>query len=327
MPANLPPQYFEVEKRYRAAKNVSDKLAALEEMLRIMPKHKGTDHLQADLKAKIAKLKREPAKKVVRAGVSHMIPKEGAGQVVLVGPANTGKSSLLAALTAAKPEVADYPHTTLKPTPGMMNHEDVAIQLIDLPPLSEDYNEPWLFDLVRRADLVWLVLSVESPLSGLETTERVLADRKIGLYPAGMEPDEDMEPGWYYKEAVLVATGSDRPDAAENLEIFEELTEGRWPPLAVSTVTGQGLAELGRATFEALDIIRVYTKQPGKEPDLDQPFTLPAGSTVEDLAGKIHKDLQAKLSSARIWGSGAFDGQVVQRDHVLADKDVVEIRA
>ncbi len=327
MPANLPPDYHEAEKRWRAAKTAAEKIAALEEMLRIMPKHKGTDKLQADLKARIAKLKKEPPKKGARRGFSPMIPKEGAGQVALVGPPNSGKSSLVARLTKAKPEVAAYPHTTLKPTPGMMPFEDIAFQLIDLPPLSEDYTEPWLFDLIKRADLVWAVVDGTSPLTQFEKIEALLTVKRIQLIPVGQELPEDLLAGWTYLEAVVVATGSDKAETAENLLILDELMEGRWPIWAVSTVTNQGLEELKRATFGALDIIRVYTKLPGKPPDMGAPFTLARGATVADLAAKIHKDFSDKLRHARVWGSGVFDGQTVPREHILSEGDVVEIHA
>lgn len=330
MPANLPPPYYQAEERYRAAKNNSDKLAALEEMLRIMPKHKGTDHLQADIKGRIAKLKKEPTGKTATRIMSQLIDREGAAQVALVGPANSGKSSLVAALTKAEPEVADYPHTTQKALPGMFFWEGVGFQLIDLPPLSPDYNEPWLFDQIRRADLVWLVLSGLNPLTGRETALEVLGRRKIGLAPVGRELEGDLEPGWYYKEAMAVVTGADLADTGENLEIFDELLtdEGQepYPRQVVSTLTGQDMDKLGPRTFEALGLIRIFTKQPGKEADLKDPFTLAVGATVDDLAARIHKDVQAKFQSAKLWGSAAFDGQVVQRDYVLADGDVVEIK-
>ena len=326
MPANLPPQYHEAEKLFRAAKTPADKIAALEEMLSVMPKHKGTDKLQADLKARLAKLKRMPQKKGGRKGPTYLIPREGAGQVALVGQPNSGKSSLVATLTKARPQVAAFPHTTREPTPGMMPYLDIAFQLIDLPPASEDYTESWLFDAIRRADLIWLVVSGASPLTELEKTEALLADKKIILHPAHAPLPEEETEGQIFK-TLLVATGLDRAEAEENLEIFEELMGGRWPVRAVSVVSGQGLAELGRLTFEALEIVRVYTKQPGKPADRDQPYTLPQGSTVLDLAAAIHKEIAETFRHARLWGSGAFEGQTVPADYVLAEGDIVEIRA
>ena len=324
MPANLPPTYHEAEDRYRAATSTGEKIEALEEMLRIMPKHKGTDKLQADIKSRIAKLKRQPKKKGATRAFSHRIPKEGAGQIALVGPPNSGKSSLVRRLTHATPEVAEYPFTTREALPGMMRFEDVAFQLIDLPPLSNEYVEPWIYDGIRAADMLWLVLDEENPLDGLELTRGLLEAKRIRMLPVGSDPPE-RQPGWSIKKTLMVLTGLDRPGAAENVEILDELLEVRWPKVAVSSVSGEGLEQLGRTTFEALEIIRVYTKQPGKPADREQPFTLPVGSTINDLARTIHKDLQEQLKFARIWGGAVFDGQTVQKDHRLVEGDVVEI--
>jgi len=325
MPANLTPIYREAEAKFKAAVTREEKIAGLEEMLRVIPKHKGTEHLQADLRSRLSKLKQEPKKKAGSKGLSHKIPKEGAGQVALVGGPNSGKSSLVAALTHANPEVAAYPLTTLKATPGMMPYEDVGFQLVDLPPLCHEHVEPWVYDLIRAADLAWLVVSVRAPLQGLELTEELLSSKAIGLYPAGSEAPEAPRPGWTYKKTVLVVTGMDLPGADGDLEALEELVDLPWPRAAVSTTTGSGMPELGATTFEALDIIRVYSKEPRKDPDMTRPFTLRRGSTVEDLAKAIHKEIAEEVKFARVWGPSAFDGQSVQGHHVLAEGDVVEL--
>ena len=381
MPANLPPDYHRAEERFRTAKTAQEKIEALEEMLRIMPKHKGTDHLQADIKARIAKLRRQPAKKGARAAHSYVIPREGAGQIALVGPANTGKSSLVRLLTHATPEVADYPFTTREPTPGMMPFEDIAFQLVDLPPLSMEHIEPWVFDLVRHADLLWVVLGGANPHEEFEETRTILAARNIQLRPAeraaageglpaeggagpgipsrsrpesrpdplfasstagtghairisgtrlpALQAGREAQPSAFgpVKTGLLVVTGLDRREVREELDALDELLDRRWPFVAVSCKNGVGLEDLKRRTFEAARIIRVYSKQPGKPPDRSAPFTLGRGSTVGDLAERIHKDLLAHLRFARVWGPSAFDGQTVQRDHVLAEGDVIEIHA
>lgn len=342
MPANLTAPYKAAEERFRKAVTPEEKIAALEEMLSVIPKHKGTEKLQADLKSRLAKLKRAPRKKPGSRGPSHRIPGEGAGQIALVGPPNAGKSALVAGHTHAEPEVAPYPFTTREATPGMMPFRDVAFQLIDLPPLSDEYVEGWVYDLVRGADLVWLVLDVERAMEGLEAVERLLAEKAIGLVPARLagdgegeaaagdgagtaEPPEERRPGWSYQETVLVLTGIDRPDAREDLPLLEALIEIPYPRVAVSSETGEGIDALGELTFRALRILRVYTKEPGKEPDMDQPFTLPIGSTVDDLARTIHKEIAEGLKFARVWGESTHDGQRVQGGHPLEEGDVVEL--
>ena len=327
MPANLTPEYHRAEERFRGARTPEEKVAALEEMLRVIPKHKGTDHMQADLRARIAKLRRESAKKGGRAGFSYVIPREGAGQVALAGPPNAGKSALVRALTHATPTVADFPFTTREPVPGMMQFEDVAFQLVDLPPLSVQHVEPWVFDLVRHADLVWLVVDGRDPLPGIDEVFRLLDARRIAL--VGARPDANVSDadGTTRRKALLVLTWMDDPEVAGAVDVVDEWLERRWPIVTVSSTTGEGLDRLRRRTFEAFDVIRVYTKEPGKPADRRAPFTLPREATVGDLAERIHKDLRATIKFARVWGPSAFEGQAVQKDHVLAEGDVVEIHA
>ena len=313
MPANLTPDYHRAEDRFRQAITVEDKIDALEEMLRVVPKHKGTDGLQGDIKARIAKLRKQPPSKAGKAVHSHLIPREGAGQIALVGPPNTGKSSLVAALTHARPAIAEYPFTTREATPGMMRFQDIAFQLVDLPPLNEEHVEPWVFDMVRRADLLWIVVTVENAVDGLELTRRVLHAKGIEIEAV--------------KRALVVTTGIDREGGEEDIAIVDELLEHRWSLTPVSATKHLGFDELARRTFAALGIVRVYTKQPGKPADRAAPFTLPIGATVGELAARVHKDLAASMKHARVWGPSAFDGQVVHADHVLGEGDVVEIHA
>jgi len=327
VPANLTPEYKRAEERLRAAKDPEEKLAALEEMLRVMPKHKGTDGLQADIKARIAKLRKQPASKAGRSTFSHMIPREGAGQVALVGPPNTGKSALVTALTHATPAVADYPFTTREATPGMMPFEDIAVQLVDLPPLSDQHIDPWVFDLIRAADLLWVVLDGRYPLEGMDDTLRLLGQRNIDVEPAcgGGAAAVTATTGRLVKRALVVLTGADRAEVADAVDAVDDLFGHRWPLVPVSATARTGLDRLERRTFDALGIIRLYAKQPGKPPDRDKPFTLPRGATVADLAARIHKDLLVNMKFARVWGAHVFDGQTVQRDHVLYEGDVIEI--
>ena len=326
MPANLPPAYFEAEKRYREAKTPAEGIVALEEMLAIMPKHKGTDKIKADLRRRISKLKskQQEKKKLGRRDRSYKIEKEGVGQIVLIGAPNVGKSALVAALTNADPQVADFPHSTWKPTPGMMYFEDIQIQLIDTPPISKEYMEPWFFDMARRSDIILIVVDVQTdPLQQLEETVSFLKEHRIA--PLRLAHLYEDKAGWTFLPFLVVANKNDDQLIEENFEIFKSLLEDDWPLVNVSAKTGHNSDLLKQSLFNTLEIIRVYTKAPGKEPDLGTPFVLKKGSNLEDLASKIHKDFLEKLKYARVWGKDVYDGQMVQRNHILRDGDVVEI--
>jgi ribosome-interacting GTPase 1 len=327
VPANLPRQYYDAEEVYRQAKSPADKVEALETMLAIMPKHKGTDHLKAELRARIARLTQEAQRQAGGAARVQLysVPKEGAGQVALLGLPNAGKSALMAALTDASPKVAEYPFTTQLPQPGMMPVDNVYIQLVDLPPVVAEETPPWQRALARQADLVLLVVDLsEDPLSEWETLVEELPRMRVEAYPPGEEAltTEGMEA----RPALVVATHADAPGAADVLELLELEVDGRLPVLAVSATTGEGLDALRLRVFEALDVVRVYAKPPGKPADRKKPFVLKRGSTVEELADAIHHELREKLKYALLWGaSGKFGGQRVSRHHLLEDEDVVEL--
>jgi len=327
MPTNLPPECAELEARYRAATSTEEKIDSLEELLAAIPKHKGTDHLRADLRSRLAKLKEASHS---RRGAAHAtspfrIEREGAGQVAVIGCPNTGKSALVAALTNAAPEVAAYPFTTRAPIPGMMHVEEVQVQLVDTPPLHSDHPEPELTGLIRRADLLLVVVDLQDdPIGQLQDAMAMLADRHI----MPVVERERHEPGARLTfKPVLVAVNKNDNEASDgDFRALCELFEGECPLLPASARTGRHLDHLRRAVFEAMDVIRVYAKPPGKEPDLAAPFVLKRGSTVGDLAGKIHRDFLENLKAARIWGREVYDGQAVGREYVLHDGDVVELR-
>ncbi len=330
MPANLPPQYSKAEEELRKASTPAERLEKLRELFRLLPKHKGTEKLQSDLKQKISRAKDdlEGAKSgAKKAGVSHRVPKEGAGQVVLVGAPNVGKSALLAALTNAHPEVAPYPYTTRAPYPGMMAWEDVRVQLVDLPAVDADFMEPWVPGLIRSADAALLVADLESDdvADAVEAVLKRLSDAHTEL--VGDLPFDAEDEAVQHIKTVLVAAKTDAEGAGDRLEIVGEWFGGRFPIVAASATTGKGLDDVRRAAYDALGVMRIYTKIPGKPVDRDHPFTLPVGSVVLDLAREVHRDLEQSLKSAKVWGSGAFDGQTVRRDHELRDGDVVELHA
>jgi len=326
MPANLTPEYREAERAFKEAVTTADKIAALEHMLAVIPKHKGTEKMQGELRRRLARIKQdsEHARKTgpSRGAPVYQVEKEGAGQVALAGAPNTGKSALVRRLTHATPEVADYPFTTRIPVCGMMPFEDIQIQLVDLPPLDPQFGEAWVPQAVRNADAVLVVVDLAALelLDEIENTVALLGKAKIFL---GRQ--QTLPYGGVAKPALVVANKVDLPGTRENFAAFTELYAGRFPAVAVSAEAGEGLEELKRATFEMLGILRVYTKEPGKKPDLTKPYVLHAGATVADLAGRVHKDILTHLKYARVWGHGKFEGQMVHRDHALADRDIVEL--
>jgi hypothetical protein len=295
-------------------------------MLTLLPKHKGTDKLRADLRRRVSKVKAasQTKKGAGKRESAFQIDKEGAGQVVVVGPANVGKSALVARLTNANPEVANFPLTTWKPTPGMMPVENIQIQLVDTPALNRDYVEPELMDLIRRSDLILLVVDLQTdPVEQLEETVDLLEENRI--VPSHLRDQCTEQRLLKFIPFLVLANKNDDANTDENLEIFQELTDNDWPMISVSTITGRNLELLKDTLVDKLQIIRVYSKAPGKEPDLTSPFVLKRGSTVEDFAGKVHKDFVDKLKIAKVWGGSVFDGQMVQRDYILQDGDVVEL--
>jgi uncharacterized protein len=323
MAANLTPQYLEAEKDFKSAKSTDGKIEALERMLATIPRHKGTEKLQADLKRRLSKLRSgQQHRPVSRAGLIHRVEKEGAGQVVLIGPPNSGKSQLLRSLTHATPEVAEYPFTTRAPLPGMMAFEDVQIQLVDLPPVHPDFPESWLYQIVRNADAALLVVDLSDP-DLLEDLESTLAETRKAKVSLGSGPVP--APGWVALAALLIANKADAAGAADDLDILRELYGAGFTILPVSALSGDGLEELRHAVFDLLRLVRIYTKAPGKKPELAAPYVLRRGSCLMDLAAVVHHDFVTQLKFARVWGHGRFEGQMVNRDYVLADKDVVEL--
>ncbi|HEX4834978.1 MAG TPA: TGS domain-containing protein [bacterium] len=322
MPANLTPQYLDAERRYRQATTPEEQLAALEEMMATIPKHKGTEHMRADIRRRMSKVRVEASRRRAagKGPTWHHVPREGAGQIMLVGPPNAGKSRLLAALSNASPVVAPYPFSTRAPLPGMVPFENIQIQLVDLPPIAPETSEPWLFALIRQADGALLVadLGDDDLLSGVEQTLDLVSGARVRLGRRGT--GDDVLP------ALLVGAKTDAPGAATRIEILREMYADRFPVVAVSADAGTNLDALRAEMFRLLDVIRVYTKTPGQRPDRSVPFVLPRGATVQDAAAAIHKDFVERLKFARVWGARTFDGQMVQREYVLEDGDILELR-
>jgi ribosome-interacting GTPase 1 len=329
VPANLTPQYHDAEERFKAAATHAAKIEALHEMLAVIPKHKGTEKLQADLKRRLSRLEDEEAS-IARSGPRRVDPghvhREGAGQWVLLGPPNSGKSSLLAALTHAHPEIGDYPFTTRAPLPGMTAFEDVPMQLVDTPPVSVDHTEPYLVNLAHNADGLLLVFYVAA--DDVADSARLLSDllSRARVWPRSRPLPPDAPPFLLSKPVVVLLNKGDVDDGTF-AALAREAIGADIPFFSVSARTADGLPALREALFRELRKIRVYGKEPGHKPDFDRPFVLAEGATIHDFATHVHKEIAERLKFARIWGHAKFDGQQVDRHHVLADKDVVELHA
>jgi len=324
MPANLPPQYYKAEEEFKNAKTTPERIAALEVMMAIMPHHKGTDKLRAELNRKMSQLKEqaEAGAKGKRAAL-FSVERQGAAQVALIGEPNTGKSSILAHLTAATPLIADYPFTTTLPEVGMMPYEDIQIQIVDLPPMEGDVRKLPYYNLLRTTDALVLVADASGdPAAAAEFVIEELAAGKI-YTPAAKS--EEIPIGGVLRKMLIILNKIDLAESAGAVRAIREMVSGRIHVMAISAMHGTGLENLRDEIYRVVDIIRVYTKVPGKKPDRHAPFVLPAGSTVMDLARTIHRDFADGLRYARIWGSGRFDGQSVQRDHVLQNGDILEL--
>jgi len=339
MPANLTPEFKAAEAACRKARDPRERLEWLREMLRTIPKHKGTDHLQADIKTRIKELTEElagPKKGGSRGGPATVIRPEGAAQIALLGPPNSGKSSLHARLTGSNAQTGPYPFTTRVPQPGMLPYQDIYLQLIDLPPLTQDRPIPWIRNALQPADACLLVVDLGDPacVEQVMTIHDLLAEKGVTL--AERWDEEPVAAGDSGEELVrlfavrlptlMIASKADQiPALAEELEVFRELTGWRYPVLAVSVVTGEGLDRIGPWLFDRLGVVRVYTKAPGRPPDRDRPFTVRRGQTVRDVAMLVHRDMGQSLKYARLWGGGQFSGQQVGPEHPVADGDVVEL--
>lgn len=332
MAANLTPQYLEAEERFKGAQTADERLAALEEMFRLLPKHKASEKMQAELKKKISAARKDVAHAAAHAKAGAKVdpfhtPKSGAGQLVLLGTPNVGKSSLVAAVSHAPVKVAEYPFATALPVPGMVAYEDVQIQLVDTPPITSDHVAAGFPGLWHACDALLVVVdaSADSLLDDADICLRHLAERHLALPAAGGVAEVAGE--LRTKPGLILANKRDAPGAADRLAALGELFGARARIEAISAHDASDMARFPRLLFDLLGIIRVYAKPPGKKADDSAPFILPAGSDVHALAAHVHRGMAQHLHSARIWGTSVFPGQNVQLDHVLHDKDIVELHA
>jgi len=297
MPINAGYEYFNAEKAYIDAKTPEEKITALEELIRKAPKHKGSENLLSELKTRLKKLKEKSERVRKMGGGKKGVKKEGF-QVVLVGLANSGKSSLLAVLTNAQPAVSPYPFSTLEPALGTMDYEGVRAQIVDLPSVGHGN-----FDagVVNTADCILLVLEriedVEELASILSRapSKRIMALTKLDL----LSPDE-------------------------HRKLDARCRSRRFDYVLVSSVSGEGVVALKRRIFEMMKVIRVYTKEPGKPPAV-LPVVLPIGSSVKDVAESIRNGFYLTVRESRVTGPSAkFANQKAGLAHELKDMDVVE---
>jgi uncharacterized protein len=352
MPANLSPEYKRAEQAFRMAREPRERLECLKEMLRTIPRHKGTEHLQADIKSRIRELNDEIGRThtgPAHRHSGHAVRHEGAAQICLTGPPNSGKSTLHAILTGSKAETGPFPGTTREPLPGMLHFKDIAFQLVDLPPVSRGRMESWMAGLLQTADAVWLVIDLSDAAcaeqvltvcAALAQRKITLSDRWPGLNPGhetdsspssqpgrGRPAHDSLDPLQVELPTLLIANKSDLDPGADEVNILKELAGVRFPAVSVSAKSGHALERLAPLVFDALGIVRVYTKPPGHPPDRTRPFIVRRGNTVSDVARLVHQDVARSLTFARLWGSGIFDGQRVGPDHPVADGDVIELHA
>ncbi|MBI4447445.1 TGS domain-containing protein [Candidatus Woesearchaeota archaeon] len=365
MPINAKPEYFIAEKKYYLAQTTAEKIAALEEMLKTAPTHKGAESLRAEIKQRLAKFRASLEKegKQTGKGPSISIKKEGAAQVVLLSVTNAGKSLLLSKLTNAKPEVASYEYTTTKLEVGIMDYGGIKIQVIEMPPIYEGYaykgNGPAFFSLIRNTNLIVFIidstknvgeqlrlLGAECEKAQIKLDEkkpsiRIKRSGTGGITFTGRKfmRAEDEEIYKLLRENGIHNAVIDFYDYTTLEEFAEALNEGivYMPYIIVynkadlsgkegiSALTGKGIESLKDAIWKKLGLIRVFTKMVGKEKDWP-PVPLKKGNTVEDLAKIIHKDFIKKFKFARVWGEGAkFGGQKVGRTHKLHDLNIIEL--
>ncbi len=359
MATNVSPEYKTAEAEYKKAREPQERLRCLREMLRTIPKHKGTEHLQADIKTRIKQLADEtagPKKGGARTGPLQAIRPEGAAQVALIGPPNAGKSSLLAKLTGAHTDIGPYPFTTHAPIPGMLPHEDVHFQLVDLPPVSTDHMVPWYVNALQPAEAALLVVDLSDPdcLDHVPSILAQLDEKRVTLgerwpWPLAEAADGDAggaevagsakagpvdgelgdvpDPFRVVLPTLLIANKNDLDPDPDEVEILEELLGISFPAVATSAETGKGLDAIGPILFRGLGIVRVYTKAPGRPPDTDRPYTVKLGASILEVARLVHRDIAESLKFAKVWGSGQFDGQQVGPDHLVEDGDIVELHA
>lgn len=387
MVTNLPPdakkKWFEVT----LTKNPEERIRLMQEFLSLVPKHKGTDKMVAHVRRQISQLQDEVERKKISAKMgrapSYFPEKAGAAQVVVLGPTNVGRSSLLRAVTNATPEVASYPFSTIKPVPGMLPYEDIQFQLVEAPPMIEGSSEGkadgfQILSLARNADGIILMVDLSSkPVEQYSMISKELENSRVLTVAPEGDVDirrrghgSDIQFIWegklvgcsaeeavsllkeykinsalvrvrgkvtldlvedaifgnaVYRPTLVVANKSDIVKIPASLEALKDAVK----PLIVVPISIHEMknlaAVLGSELFNLLEITRIYTKEPGKEPS-KIPIVTKKGITVGDLSRTIHTDFFRRFRYARLWGSSAnFPSERVGLDRELSDGDIIEI--
>ncbi len=356
MTTNPGPEYFLAQERYDEAKTTQQKIIALTEMIKFCPRHKASEKLLAELTYKLSRLKKEAegekAQLAKRGGGNSInVKKDGAGQIVILGAPNSGKSSLLKMLTGVDVEIADYPFTTTKPEVGMMNYRGARVQLVEVPALIEGSSEgkangTQVLGLARNADAIIVIYRDEAEKQmvtrELAKTSIIITRKKPritilqnseynGITVAGKqflkisekEVEDILKGSGIHKASILLEEDTGREKLAEALDESLDYKNA----LFVKTGSEGNFDELKAKIFGLLEKVIVYTKKPGMEADLNDPLSVKEGSTVGDIAVLVHKELASSIKYAKVWGSTKFEGQRVGKDYRLKDGDIVEIAA
>ncbi len=298
MPINASYEYINAEKVYLNAKTLDEKIVALEEMIRKAPRHKGSENLLAELKTRLKKFKekKEKSKKIGKTSFKG-VRKEGF-QVVLLGLPNSGKSSLLAKLTNAKPKISEHPFTTKEPEIGTLDYQEVKAQIIDLSSIGSDFLD---IGIKNTADLIIIVAN------NLNDVDKII--------PLTTKS---------YGKRLIAITKSDLLSQEELRKLEEKIRSKRLNAIIISCYNNHNINILKESIFHAMNVIRIYTKEPSK-PVSTIPIVLPANSSVKDAAESILKGFSLKVKETRATGpSSKFPNQKVGLSHVLKDKDIVE---
>ena len=296
---------MQVIKRRLVGKDGSERMRELRAILAELPNYRSGPY--AEIRKWVSAQVEETR---IRSRVVHRdsiaVRREGAAQIALVGSPNSGKSSLLQALSNVQIKTGEYAFTTTRPVPALTRIRGVLVQLVEIPGLIQGASEGRgggraLLGVLRDANAIVLCHDASAPLDELETIRRELDASGIAL------------------PAILAATKADEAPPGAIAHLAAALPDLEL--VVVSILDEASLEAFREAVWRLTGLLRVFLRD-------DQPVALHPPATVVDVARTIHHDLAESCRGARVWGPSArFEGQRVGRDHVVADGDVVEILA